>query len=444
MGDGEKTPLKVNFDPKVRLEFRGATITSDAGLLACRELDDALSLTDCADDYLEDSRTGKNILHKLIPLLRQSVYSRIAGYEDSNDAERLAQDPAMKVVVGWNGSKRNAASTSEMSRFETELLTRKDNLKALERLNTQWVERAMAHTVHKRVILDIDSSESPVHGQQEAAAYNGHFECVCYHPLFCFNQFGDCEGAVLRPGNVHSADGWKVFIEPIVERYMKMPVRLLFRADAAFAKPELYEYLESKTIGYAIRLPANDVLQREIAHLLVRPTEWPRHTKRIVSYHDFAYQAQSWHAPRRVVAKVEWYQGELFPRVGFIVTNLDYPTKGIVSFYNGRGTAEQWIKEGKYALNWTRLSCHKFVANQVRLWLFILAYNLGNFVRRLALPESIRRWSLTSVQTRLIKIGGRLVRHARRLVFQLAEVLVTREMLTGILERISGLRLAPG
>ena len=162
------------------------------------------------------------------------------------------------------------------------------------------------------------------------------------------------------------------------------------------------------------------------------------------SYPDFTYRAQSWSVSRRVVAKVEWHQGELFPRVGFIVTNLSYPPKGIVCFYNGRGTAEQWIKEGKHALNWTRLSCHKFVANQVRLWLFILAYNLGNSMRRLALPESVKRWSLTSIQTRMIKTGGRLVRHARKLVFQLAEVLVTREILTGILERISLLRLAPG
>jgi Transposase DDE domain group 1 len=379
MGDGDKTPLKLNFDTKIRLEFRGATITSDAGLLACRELDDALGLTDSAEDYLKDSRTGNNVRHELIPLLRQSIYSRLAGYDDTNDADRLSQDPAMRVVVGWKGSDRKAASTSEMSRFETELLTQKDNPEALEQLNVAWVKSALANTTHKRVILDIDSSESPVHGQQEGAVYNGHFECVCYHPLFCFNQFGDCEGAVLRPGNVHSADGWKDFIEPIVNRYLREAVRLLFRADAAFAKPELYEYLEAKGIGYAIRLPANDVLQRKIAHLLVRPTAWPSR-KPIVSYHDFAYQSQSWDVSRRVVAKVEWHHGELFPRVGFIVTNLSYPVKGIVSFYNGRGTAEQRIKEGKYALNWTKLSCHKFVANQVRLWLFILAYNLGNFV----------------------------------------------------------------
>ena len=261
--------------------------------------------------------------------------------------------------------------------------------------------------------------------------------------LFLFNQFGDCEGATLRPGNVHSADGWQELLEPVVKGYQKKGLRLLFRGDAAFAKPELYEYLEQGKTGYAIRLPANQVVQEQIQPLLEPPTEWPSREP-MVSYHDFAYQAQSWRLPRRVVAKVEWHRGELFPRVGFIVTNLSYPPKGIVRFYNGRGTAEQWIKEGKYALNWTRLSCHKFVANQVRLWLFVLTYNLGNFMRRLVLPEDMKHWTLSSLQTRLIKTGGRLVRHARRLVFQLAEVLVTREMLTGILERISRLRLAPG
>ena len=146
--------------------------------------------------------------------------------------------------MGWQGSDRNAARTNTMSRFETETLTQEDNLKGLALMNPQWVELAMAHTPHRRVILDMDSSESPVHGQQEGAAYNGHFECVCYHPLFLFNQFGDCEGATLRPGNVHSADGWQELLEPVVKGYQKKGLRLLFRGDAAFAKPELYEYLE--------------------------------------------------------------------------------------------------------------------------------------------------------------------------------------------------------
>ena len=324
MGDGEKAPLRLQFNPKVRLEFHGSTITSDAGLLAFRELDDALDLTGIASNYLQESRTGRNILHHLVPLLRQSIYSRLAGYDDTNDAVRLSKDPAMRVVVACSGSDHNAASTSEMGRFETETLTEEKNLKGLAQMNSQWVEGAMVHTPHRRVILDMDSSESPVHGQQEGAAYNGHFECVCYHPLFLFNQFGDCEAATLRPGNVHSADDWQELLEPVVKGYRKKGLRLLFRGDAAFGKPEVYEYLEQETIGYTIRLSANAVLQREIAHLLVRPTEWPSQ-KPIVSYHDFAYRAQSWNVSRRVVAKMEWHQGELFPRIGFIVTNLSYP-----------------------------------------------------------------------------------------------------------------------
>ena len=113
-------------------------------------------------------------------------------------------------------------------------------------------------------------------------------------------------------------------------------------------------------------------------------------------------------------------------------------------FYNGRGTAEQWINEGQYALKWSRLSCHRFVANQVRRQLFILAYNLGNFMRRLGLPREVKDWSLRSLQLKLIKMGGRMVRHARRIVFQLAEVAVPRDLFAAILERLIRLRLAPG
>ena len=149
-------------------------------------------------------------------------------------------------------------------------------------------------------------------------------------------------------------------------------------------------------------------------------------------------------ADAQVVAKVEWHRGELFPRVGFIVTNMTAGPEGVVRFYNGRGTAEQWIKEGKYALNWTRLSCHRFVANRVRLSLFVLAYNLGNFLRRLCLPKAVKHWSLRSVQVKLIKMGGRLVRHSRWLIFQLSEVSVPRRLFEGVLDRIGRLSPAHG
>ncbi len=141
-----------------------------------------------------------------------------------------------------------------------------------------------------------------------------------------------------------------------------------------------------------------------------------------------------------MVAKVEWHGGELFPRVGFIVTNLNWGSKNVVRFYNKRGRAEQWIKEGKNAINWTKLSCHNFQDNEVRLHLFALAYNLSNFLRRLGLPKCVEQWSLTTMQNKLIKIGAKVVSHARYVIFQLAEVAVPGELFEQILLRIRCIR----
>ena len=171
------------------------------------------------------------------------------------------------------------------------------------------------------------------------------------------------------------------------------------------------------------------------ARPLGRPPKKP-----VVRYHDFTYRAGSWDRERRVVAKVEWHQGELFPRVGFIVTNLPWRCKRVVRFYNHRGTAEQWIREGKNAVKWTKLSCHDFVDNQVRLQLFALAYNLGNFLRRLALPRPMKHWTMTTLLEKLIKIGAKVVVHSRYVFFQMAEVTVLCKLFAAILERMQRLR----
>ncbi len=226
-----------------------------------------------------------------------------------------------------------------MSRFETEVLTDRKNLKALMNLPGMWIDREREQKASAQTILDLDSSVSETYGEQEGSAYNGHFGCMCYHPLFCFNQFGDLERALLRNGNVASADEWRSVLEPVVKRYRDVDVRRFFRGDAAFARPELYEYLEAEGYRYAIRLPANEVVQREIEPFLTRPVGRPPR-RPIVWHHDFLYQAKTWDRPRRVVAKIEWHQAELFPRVGFIVTNLHRSARKVVKFYNGRGTAD--------------------------------------------------------------------------------------------------------
>ena len=196
---------------------------------------------------------------------------------------------------------------------------------------------------------------------------------------------------------MHSAEGWRSALEPVIARYREHGLDLYFRGDAAFAKPELNELLEAQEIGYAVRLPANAVLQERIGHLLSRPVG--RQPKKPEVFHaSFCYQARSWTKPRRVVAKVEWHQGGLYPRVGFLVTNLTRPAERI---------------------------------------------SLANFLRTLVLPREIELWSLTSLREKLVKIGARIVRHGRHVVFQLAEVAVPRTLFAEILCRIDHLRPRP-
>jgi hypothetical protein len=317
----------------------------------------------------------------------------------------------------------SVALTSTLHSFETEVLAEEGNYRGLARLNTDLVQHEAARPTSRRVTLDIDSSESPVHGAQEQATYNGHFESVCYDPLFVFTQTGDCLTATLRPG-VHSADGWEEVLLPVIAHYQAREQTIAVRADAAFALPALYEDLEERGVPYAIRLPGNQVLERAIEDLLVRPRGRPSHAP-LVRYRSFQYQAASWDRPRRVIAKIEHHLGELFPRVGFIVTTLTGANRAVVHFYNQRGTAEQWIKEGKAATHWTRLSCHRFRANEVRLLL------------------GIQSWSLTSLQQRLFKTGGRLIRHARYFPLRLAESHLTRRLFRKIVVRIERLAWHP-
>ena len=288
-GESRNPHLRVDFDRRLKLEFHGSKVTSDAGFIAYRELDDALGLTEVAGGLFQDSRTGKNGRH-------------------------------------------GAASTSQMGRFETELLASDENFAALTDLSGVWIDKVHDRRPPKMIILDMDSSVSPTHGEQEGTAYNGHFGCSCYHPLFVFNQFGDLERCALRPGNVHSADDWEGVLKPVVVRYKGRKVRLYFRGDAAFAAPEMYEYLEAEGFLYAIRLPKNQVLQESVAHLLTRPVGRPPNQV-LRFYASFSYRAGSWDKKRRVVAKVEWHPGELVPRVGFIVTNLSRSAERVTWFY---------------------------------------------------------------------------------------------------------------
>ena len=293
MGESSEGHFRLGFDPRVRLEFHGSKISSDGGLLLYGERDEVLGLFDKTVRFLQDTRRGKNGVHTLRGLLRQSVFSRLAGYEDVNDAERLARDLVMRQIVGGRAVDGQAASFSQMGRFETEVLATSHNTDALTDMSGQWIDAVDEREGLNSITLDMDSSVSPTHGAQEGTAWSGHFGCNCYHPLFIFNQFGHLERCALRNGNLHSADNWKALLTPAIKRYAGRHIRRFFRADAAFAIPELYETLEAEGYHYAICLKKNAVLEKKISHRLTRPGGRPSKTKVKRFYETFQYQAAS-------------------------------------------------------------------------------------------------------------------------------------------------------
>jgi Transposase DDE domain group 1 len=232
VGERQEQPFELSFNGRLRVDFQGARVTSDGGLLLVRELDERLGFGELIERHLTDGR-GKNTQLPLTDLVRQSVYSRLAGYEDVNDAERLSQDPAFRLIGSEKVLERGAALTSRLQSFETELLTQAENLAGLAVLNRELVAKGEAIASRRRVVLDMDSTEIRVHGRQEQSAYNGHFESTCYHPLLLFNGDGDCLAAKLRPGNVASADGWEELLLPEIDRQQAQGREVVSRGDAA-------------------------------------------------------------------------------------------------------------------------------------------------------------------------------------------------------------------
>jgi Transposase DDE domain group 1 len=410
-GEKERDTIRPAFDRSIMIDFQGAKITSDTGFLLLREIDERFGILGPIERELEDGRSWVHLSHTQLQMVRQRVYQIAAGYEDCNDADFLRIDPALRLAIGKG--KEAGAGQSRLSRLENKVLGTEAGLQALENSLTRSNDALMRRKKKQRLILDVDSTEDPAHGKQENVAFNGHFGKNCFHPLFAFTSDGDCVGVKLRPGNVHSADGFLDLLCPIVRRYRSRFILFWLRGDAAFAAPEVYEYCEGERITYFIRLPANAVLNRLIDPHLTRPVGRPPKSGIQIRLVDFRYQAQTWDRERRVVAKIEWHEGELFPRIGFIVTNSRLTAGKVVKVYNGRGDVENRIKEGKNTLRWDKTSCHRFAANQARLLMGVLAYNLLHMLRQFYLMgEEVKR-SMEWLIKRLIKVGAKVAYHGR-------------------------------
>jgi Transposase DDE domain group 1 len=395
-GEEQRETIRPEFNSAIMIDFQGAKITSDTGFLLLREIDERFGILGPIGSELEDARSWVHSKHTQLQMVQQRIYQMAAGYEDCNDADFLRIDPALRLAIG-KGDEAGAGQ-SRLSRLENEVLGTEAGLKALEQALMRSNDTLMRRKKKQRLIVDVDSTEDPAHGKQENVAFNGHFGKNCFHPLFAFTGDGDCLGAKLRPGNVHSADGVLGFLDPIVKRYRSGFVLFWLRGDAAFADTEVYKYCEGERVTYFIRLPANAVLNRLIDPYLTRPVGRPPKSGIQI----------------RLVAKIEWHEGELFPRIRFIVTNSKLPAGKVVKGYNGRGDVENRIKEGKNTLRWDKTSCHRFAANQARLLMGVLAYNLLHILRQFYLVgEEIKR-SMEWLIKRLIKVGAKVAYHGRR------------------------------
>jgi len=391
-GEEQRETIRPEFNPAIMIDFQGAKVTSDTGFLLLREMDERFGISGPISE-LEDTRSWVHSKHTQLQMVRQRAYQIAAGYEGCNDADFLRIDPALRLAIGKDDEA--GAGQSSLSRLENEVLGTEAGLRALEQALMRSNDALMRRKGKRRLIVNVDSTEDAAHGKEENVRFNGHFGTTCFHPLFAFTSDGDCLGAKLRPENVHSAEGIFDLLGPIVQRYRPRFTLFWLRGDAGFAMPELYEYCEREQVTYFIRPPSSQVLNRAIESHLTRPVGRTPKSGIRVKLVDLRYQAQTWDRERRVVAKIEWHDGELFPRIGFIVTNSKLPAGKVVKVYNGRGDVENRIKEGKNTLRWDKTSGHRFSSNQARLLMGVLAYNLQQMLRRFYLVgEEVRRqWS---------------------------------------------------
>ena len=416
--------ILMNFNPRMKLNFDGGNLTSDAGLLLYKEFDHKIGLSDAVQNLLV---VQDPVLHRDHPnseVVLQKVYQHIAGYHTDDHADDLAVEPLLTALFG----KERLASQPTLSRFfeKADIAT----AKSLESVNDTLQQRVYTLQPQRQFVFDLDSSGFAAYGNQYGANFNAHYQQHGFHPLFCFDGLtGDCLRAELRAGNVYTSRQVARFVGPILTRYEKWApsALIVIRGDSGFAVPGLFDLVEAKGHQYVIRLKSNARLQ-SIAQAMADPLMNSKNLhKREVYHREFMYQASSWDKPRRVVVKMERPAGELLFQFTFIVTNLALQPKNVVRLYAKRGHMENFIKEAKNGFACGKMSSTDFASNAVKLQIAMLAYNFNNWFRRLCLPEKLQSSRMETLRHQLVKIAGKLVYSGRYWTWKLCSSCVYRK-----------------
>jgi len=414
-------------DKQICVDFAGGQISSDAGLIALRQFDHLIGFTDQIIACLHDERNLLRVVHTIFVLVIQRLYGLIAGYEDQNDATRLRYDGLFQLIADKAHLGDLLASQPTLSRFENSVCPTENGA-----LNDLLVETFIANIGRPpMLVIELDSTDDPVHGQQQLAFFNGFHNQYMYHPLVIHDGLSGCIlGTFLRPGNAHSAESALLALRPIIKRLKEAfpytPIYL--RADSGFAGPALYEYCESNGIDFAIAASTNDIYKRHSDELLQRAQTLYEATGRKATLYDhFPHQARSWQHQFRILIKVE--AGAEGTNRRFVVTNRPGHVRTLFRFYEARGNHENMIKELKLDLKADRLSCHRFEANAFRLVLAALAYQLLVLFRRRLSNPALRKATAATLRERLFKVGALITESTRRFVIHLSSSWPNRPLL---------------
>ncbi|MDI6765159.1 MAG: IS1380 family transposase [Thermodesulfobacteriota bacterium] len=423
MATDSYTQLGFGFQPKIVMDFRGGSMTTDPGLLILRELDHRLGLIGPLDTLLEDIRDVRYVQHPIGDLLRQRVYQIVAGYEDAIDANLLRFDPTFQAIVHPKGPGDPLATQSTFSRLENTVSW--SDVRSVADLSFQWF---LSHGVKLRlrpsqeILLDADSTDDPTHGHQQLALFHGKYNTYMYYPLLIFEGYtGHLLSSKLRRGTARDPEG---LIPELVrmlprlrEKFPQAPIRL--RADAGFTSPELYNFLETEGVEYLAGIQHHKVFQRRTDRVLRRANlRFFRTGHPVRIFSSFFHKARSWPHRRRILVKVEvTSQGT---NIRCVVTNRQGRAEDLFAIYNRRGQAENRIDELKNDLCADRLSCSRYRANAFRLQLHTLAYNLMNLLRQWLTGTPLEAAQTSTIRLKLFKVGARVITSARRIWFHLA------------------------
>ena len=424
---------------KIKINFDGGDLSSDSGLLVLKEFSSKMGFDNVIDQQFQTNDTASFRYHTDDENLLQVIYQVQSAYFEDDCADELTNDPVFTAILG----KPTLASQPTLSRFYNRMDG--DTLTQFDEIGREFRRIVYSVKPPEMILFDLDTTLLETYGKQEGEAFNFHYRAHGYHPFVCFDGLtGDLLRAQLRKGSAYSSNGVCEFMQPLFDEYLNSypNTALYLRGDSGFATPDLYKQCETNGTSYAIRLKENATLRALAAELDAELTETTRENivDYAVVYGEFYYKAGSWDYERRVVCKIEKPTDQLIHMNTFIVTNMELSPEKAIMFYCNRGRMENFVKEGKNGFDFGAVSSRTEIVNANRLQVHVLAYNIFNWFRRLALPESMRRLTVDTIRTKLMKIASRLIRSAGYIVFKLCSSCPYKREFFKTLENIRGLR----